>query len=89
PNAASLEALDLSFNDIGSIGDEAVEAIVRSPHLGRLKVLNLARNRLGRIGAEALAGWPHLPNMTEVNLTGCDIPDAARAVLLASPFADR
>jgi uncharacterized protein (TIGR02996 family) len=87
PNAAGLVELDLADNEIGSLGATAVEALVESPHLGRLEWVGLARNRIDRLAAEALANWPRLRDGVRVDLRKCELDPAGLAAILDSPFA--
>ena len=89
PVARTVEHLDVSDNDIGELGDSGVEAVVESAEFARLGVLNLGRNTLGRLGAEALARWPRLARLDAVDLTGCDLSEGVREILLRSRYADR
>ncbi|MFO0852263.1 MAG: TIGR02996 domain-containing protein [Gemmataceae bacterium] len=88
-NARRLTHLDLSQNDLGAIGPVGYEELVRSPHLNRLRWVNLsgARNRVDRLAAQALAGWPRLADGVRVDLRGCELDAAGRAVLMASSHA--
>jgi hypothetical protein len=89
PIARPLEHLDVSYNEIGSIGESGITAVVESPYFDRLRVLNLARNAISPLAADALAHWPQLEQMEVIDLTACDISDAAKVLLQGSPFADR
>jgi hypothetical protein len=87
PNLAGLVELDVSENQVGALGETAVEALVESPHLGRLEWVSLAGSRLNKLAAEALAGWPRLRDGVRVDLTNCQIDPAGLAALLRGPFA--
>lgn len=89
PNAAGLVDLDVSYNEVGAVGEGGYEALATSPRLGNLRTLNLAGNRLDRRGATALLAWPHLPAMARIDLRDCDLDPGTRAVLADSPWADR
>ncbi len=86
-NAARLQVLDVGFNDIGDTGDSAVEALVRSPHLGELRVLRLNGNAIDRLWADALAGWDRLEQLEVIDLRRCRFGTGARTRLEQSPHA--
>jgi hypothetical protein len=44
----------LSNNEIGLTGDEGIEELCSSPHLGRLTELDLRNNPIGRFGRRLL-----------------------------------
>jgi uncharacterized protein (TIGR02996 family) len=86
-NATHLQVLDVGFNDIGETGDSAIEALIRSPHLGELRVLRLNGSTLDRLMADALARWDRLEQMGSVDLRRCEFGTGARERLGQSPWA--
>lgn len=93
-NLANVVVLDLSANDIGSLGDLGFAALVDSLHLEKLRRLGLGGsrfrvNRLDRLAAERLAGWPQLASGTVVDLRGAELGPMVRETLLGSPFSSQ
>ena len=87
PNVAKLQALDVGFNDIGDTGDSAVEALVRSPHLGELRILRLNGSAIDRLWADALVGWDRLEQMELIDVRRARFGTGARERLEQSPWA--
>ena len=85
-NADQLVELDLSFNDIGTLGEGAYEAVVRSRHLGRLRRLNLAGNAVTHLAAQVLADWPRAAAMEWIDLRQTALDARARRLIEALPF---
>jgi uncharacterized protein (TIGR02996 family) len=80
----NLRHLLLSWN---YFGDEGMAALARAP-LRRLTRLNLKWNHIGPRGAADLARWPHLANLTHLDLEGDEevgLRDAGAAALAGSP----
>ena len=89
PTAHRLERLGVENNEIGEVGDSGILAVVESPRLGNLKELRLGGNLLGPLAAGALASWPHLEQMTLVDLQESPLTPAVRVILARSDWADR
>jgi len=88
-NMTGLERLNVAYNDIGTIGDNGIEAVVDSRYLTALTLFTYSGNHLSRIAAQALAGWPRLQRMKRVNLVDCEFATGAREEIWASRWADR
>ncbi len=86
-NAAGLVALDVSYNDIGALGESSVDALVGSRHLGSLRRLSLAGNELNRLAVRALLEWPRLRDGVQIDLTDVHIGAAEREAIIRSGFA--
>ena len=86
----SLRRLDVADNEIGSTGSSGVENLVESHYFDGLEELNLGRNHIDRLAAEALANWPRLADRVRgIDFAKCTFGPDARAILEASPFAER
>jgi uncharacterized protein (TIGR02996 family) len=77
----SLQALDLSRNQLGDAGAQALSNVP----FGRLATLGLDFNRVGDFGARALAASAALANVRALSLTGNVIGSDGAAALAASP----
>jgi uncharacterized protein (TIGR02996 family) len=86
PRLGNLRELDLSDNQIGVPG---AEALARAPSAAGLTVLNLSRNPLGNRGARALAKSPLLANLQALELEGVGIGSEGTRALAASPHLAR
>jgi uncharacterized protein (TIGR02996 family) len=97
PYLTRLTTLDLRWN---RIGDEGVGALASSPYLGRLTNLNLFDTGLvtcaggNGIGLslsciQALLASPHLPNLTDLDISGNSLGTGAVCALAASPALAR
>jgi hypothetical protein len=89
PNAGRLERLGVEYNEIGESGDDGLLGVVESPWLTSLRELLFGGNQLGPLGADALANWPHLENMTVVDLRECPLSPTVQATLRSSPWAGK
>ena len=79
----SLEALDLSRNQLGDAGVQALSKVA----FGNLRRLGLDYNRVGDPGARALAASPGCARLRALSLTGNVITNDGAAALAASPVA--
>ncbi|HEY1375481.1 MAG TPA: TIGR02996 domain-containing protein, partial [Gemmataceae bacterium] len=80
-----LSAFTLLDVSNGTIGNDAIPAFVRSPHLHNLRLLNLAWHRIGDVGAQALAEATTLAGLQSLELQGNRIGDTGAEALAASP----
>ena len=90
-NARCLEHLDVSHNEIGSLGDSGVQALVESEYLVDLKSLNQAAVATSSAGSRPRP-WPTgrgSSNWNPIDLTGCDMSEFALEILRTSPHADK
>src|SRR3954470_21924045 len=69
---ATVTILDVSG---GSVGNDAIPAFVRSPHLQNIRSLNLSSHRIGDVGAQALAEATTLTDLQSLTLSGNQIAD--------------
>lgn len=67
PSLQQLVAFDVGNPD-GGYGISGLEALVRSPHLGKLRELSVHMKEIGRLGIEALAGAPFLKRLTHLSV---------------------
>ncbi len=88
-NAEELVELDVSYNEIGAIGEGGYETLTQSPRLRNLRELNLSGNRLDRLGAMALVNWSRLPGVDRIDLRECELDEGSRSILASSPWANR
>src|SRR5205085_2352537 len=65
PNMATLEELHLS----GGLGEMAIRALAKSPHLGCLRRLSFRAQRIGGEGIKALADSTCFPSLRELDLS--------------------
>lgn len=63
----------------------ALQELLASPAVGRLRMLSLSGNRLGDGLAEAVAQAPGLRQLRNLTLVGCDIGSAGARALAESP----
>ncbi|WP_436776996.1 hypothetical protein [Yinghuangia sp. YIM S09857] len=77
------ETLDLRYC---GIGDEGLDALVRSGHLDDVRRLRLQHNRFGAVGVRALA---HLRHVEELDLRYNRIGAEGAQALAEAAFADR
>ncbi len=89
PVARSLERLDVSRNGIGESGSEWAEALVASPHLGRLREVNFAVITVDTNAAKLLARWTHLATGCTVRFDAPNWTNQARCEMEQSEFRDR
>jgi len=88
PNAAVLEHLDLSFNDLGTLGDYVYETLTNPLYLPLLRSLNLGGNTLDGSAAEAiLREWP--VGLHVIDLRECRFEDTALERLIPAARAGR
>jgi uncharacterized protein (TIGR02996 family) len=80
---ACLEALDLSRNQFGDAGVQALSKVA----FGHLHTLGLDYNRVGDRGARALAASPYFAGLRTLSLTGNVITGDGAAALVTSPAA--
>ena len=73
--AENLTSLDLSHNQVGPAG---ADALASSPHLANLVVLDLNGNPLQVKGLQALARSPHLSRIRTLRLAGITMDDTTR-----------
>ena len=85
PNAATLEPLLLTNNEIGATGESGIEALVESPYLGKLRTLDLSTCEVDVRAATALANGSRLAEGVTVYLDLCVISPMAREILAKSP----
>lgn len=87
PHLGRLEALDLGFTELADAG---LDTLAWSPVFAGLRTLRVNDNpRLGPAGLRAFAASPHLTDLTEFDVSGNDLPDAALRPLLTGPVGDR
>lgn len=82
----TLEALDLSWNDLRG---EGMRLLAACPQLNGLRWLNLHRNRLGQEDIERLADCPHLAGLTALRVGNYDLTDDGLTALAQSPYLSR
>jgi uncharacterized protein (TIGR02996 family) len=83
---AQLERLSLGGNRLGSSG---MALLLRRP-LPQLRALELRRTELCPAGLDTIVSRAgDLPRLTELDLSECELDDAALAQLVESPLADR
>jgi hypothetical protein len=70
----------------GTIGNDAISAFVRFPHITHLQVLSLSGNRIGDVGAQALAECASLESLRRLSVSMNQITDTGAEALAASPF---
>jgi uncharacterized protein (TIGR02996 family) len=80
PHLARLISLNLSNNDLGSTG---MQALAVSEHLTRLTTLALQGNHIGDGGVRALVQAPWFAQLTDLNLSHNDIGPAGIRSLAA------
>jgi uncharacterized protein (TIGR02996 family) len=88
-----LEALDLSFTELG---DKGLQALANSPVFAALRSLYISGNgqaggtaRLGVPGLRALANSPHLSELSQLDVSGNYLSDTALRSLFEGPSARR
>jgi uncharacterized protein (TIGR02996 family) len=86
PGVKGLRLLNLTHNE--HLGYEGIRALEDSPYLTALETLDLSFVPMGKKAVDALAHAPALANLTELNLRGNKLGDAA-AELAASPYLHR
>jgi uncharacterized protein (TIGR02996 family) len=69
---ARLNGLEVS--GLVQAGAAGLDALLRSPHLGRLRELALQGWGVSRVALDALAGCPQLAHLTRLDLSGCPLP---------------
>jgi uncharacterized protein (TIGR02996 family) len=74
----------LDLNDGNRIGNQGVEALMRSPHLAGLHTLKLGRNSLGSAGARAVADSGHVRGLRILKMERNDMYDDGLRFLAAS-----
>lgn len=79
---ALLAAAPISMLRLTSV--EGLEALARSPHLGRLRALSLEDLKLGEEGMRTLLASPHLKALRWLDVSGCKIQRAGLEALCAS-----
>jgi uncharacterized protein (TIGR02996 family) len=79
--ASALVDLDLYYNEFG---DDGVDALLRSEHLGRLERLNVSVCGIGPDAATRLLRMAQLPNMSDLALNGAIVRVAGIEALVAS-----
>jgi len=86
--AGRLLDLDLSFNDLGSLGDTAYEDLTNPLYLPNLRKLNLAGNTLNGLAAEAiLREWA--VGLSSIDLRECRFEGYALERLIPAARAGR
>jgi uncharacterized protein (TIGR02996 family) len=85
PLLAALSSLDL--DEAGRLGDEGVQVLCASPHLGRLHELGLPAAGMRQDGMQALARSPLLGRLTRLSVPNNLVSNAGVAALAASPLA--
>lgn len=85
PNAENLVKLDVSYNEIGAVGERGYEAIATSPRLRHLRELNLSGNAIDRRGASTLLGSTTLTDGIRIDLRECEMDAATREMLQQWP----
>jgi uncharacterized protein (TIGR02996 family) len=78
----SLTRLDLSHNNLGAAG---AQALADSPHSASLRHLTISHNNIRDTGAKALAVSPHLKNLRDLNISGNGIGGPGLKILTESP----
>jgi uncharacterized protein (TIGR02996 family) len=78
---STLTELDLSRGDVGNNG---VDALLRSPHLARLNMLGLNIALVGDAGAQRLAESDRAGNLIRLDLASNRIEDTGAEALMAS-----
>lgn len=70
-------------------GDEALECLLSSPHIGDLRALYLEDNRITDEGAAALAAFPGASELEDLELAGNTITAEGWSALASSPYLSR
>jgi Leucine-rich repeat (LRR) protein len=78
-----LTSLNLSLNQIGEAGAEAIAGLTR------LTSLNLSWNQIGVEGARAIANSPHISSLTSLDLSYNQIGNAGATAIANSPYIAR
>jgi uncharacterized protein (TIGR02996 family) len=79
-----LSAFTLLDVSNGTIGNDAIPALVRSPYLLSLRSLSLSGNRIGEVGTQALAEAATLAGLRTLDLRYNRIGDTGAEALAAS-----
>jgi uncharacterized protein (TIGR02996 family) len=82
-----IQTLSVASNHLGGDGSGFIKAIFEPIGEVPLRAINYGGNELVARDARHLLRWPHLEHMFEFRLTGCEMWDDTREMLLASPHA--